>query len=288
MVLGVLVGSWLDEMIDTAPAPAWLARLTIDGTWPPAVITIPVCAVLAVLTAREVAALLGAKGIRASVGLTSCAALVGVLLSGLTPDGGGAFTGSMTVGAVVTLVLVGSMAYYARQKDPTGVVAATAGALFAFAYAGLLLGAIPAIRREHSCWVLAWVLMVVKLSDVGAFFAGRWFGRRKLAPWLSPGKTWEGLGGAVILSVIVAVGGGLALRAAGIDAPGPLAAALCGVLFAVVGHAGDLMASVLKRDAGAKDTGTMVPGFGGILDVLDSILLVGPVAFWALRALKSG
>lgn len=285
MVLAVLFGCWLDEWVDDQRAPRLIAQFTRDRlTWPPASVVMPLCAVLAALAGREVARLLRAKGIQASPVLTMGVALIGAILSGMTPDDGSAFLGGMTVGAAVTLVLVASMAFYARGRDPIGVAAATAGALLAFTYAGLLLGAIPAIRREVSCWVVAWVLMVTKLADVGAFFAGRSFGRHKMAPWLSPGKTWEGLIGAVAMSIVVAVLGAWALREWGIQgAPGFWRALVCGVLFALVGHAGDLMASMLKRDAGAKDAGASVPGFGGVIDVLDSILLVGPVAFWALH-----
>ena len=165
-----------------------------------------------------------------------------------------------------------------RQYIPTGA------ALVAFVYLGLMLGFLPAIRRDHSAWVLLWVLLVTKSCDIGAYFAGKAFGRHKLIPWLSPGKTWEGLVGGVLMSAAVSVAGLEVLRGWGVIAGVPLwAAVIPGVLFAVVGQTGDLLESMLKRDAGIKDSGKVLPGFGGVLDVIDSPLLVAPLAFWVLR-----
>jgi phosphatidate cytidylyltransferase len=177
-----------------------------------------------------------------------------------------------------------SLGFYSRHKSVEGVAAATGAALVAFVYLGLMLGFLPAIRRDHSAWVLLWVLLVTKSCDIGAYFAGKAFGRHKLIPWLSPGKTWEGLVGGVLMSAAVSVAGLEVLRGWGVIAGVPLwAAVIPGVLFAVVGQTGDLLESMLKRDAGIKDSGKVLPGFGGVLDVIDSPLLVAPLAFWVLR-----
>jgi phosphatidate cytidylyltransferase len=170
-------------------------------------------------------------------------------------------------------------------------MAASGAAAFAFIYLGLLAGFLLALRRDQSAWAILGVLLIIKSCDIGAYFTGRAIGRHKLIPWLSPGKTWEGLLGGAALSA--AVGVGVAWVARSLELPEharPLAfsqmsfglAALIGVAFGLVGQAGDLFESVLKRDAGMKDSGRSLPGFGGVLDVADSVLLVAPIAYWVL------
>jgi phosphatidate cytidylyltransferase len=111
-------------------------------------------------------------------------------------------------------------------------------------------------------------------------------GRHKMIPWLSPKKTWEGLAGGVV--VASAVGALLAhfgspyLEEA--DRVSWVLGAIGGALMAVVGQAGDLAESAFKRDAGLKDSGRVLPGMGGVLEVLDSPLFTGPVVYWLLRA----
>ncbi|MEX0876439.1 MAG: phosphatidate cytidylyltransferase, partial [Phycisphaerales bacterium] len=99
----------------------------------------------------------------------------------------------------------------------------------------------------------------------------------------SPGKTWEGLIGGLVTSGLVAMGGSWLLHRAGIEAPTLWVSAVMGVLLGGIGQCGDLAASLLKRDAGVKDSGTSVPGFGGVLDIVDSPILVAPFAYWALQ-----
>ena len=116
-------------------------------------------------------------------------------------------------------------------------------------------------------------------ADSGAYFAGRrfggrWFGGRKLAPRISPNKTLEGLLGGVLLAAIVAAAGALLLDVPASRLPEVLGVVLLTVLFSV---AGDLFESLLKRHAGVKDSGTLIPGHGGILDRVDSLLAALPV-----------
>src|SRR5262249_23507982 len=122
--------------------------------------------------------------------------------------------------------------------------------------------------------------------DIGAYFTGKAIGRHKLIPWLSPGKTWEGLFGGIAAAALVAAGAAALYRhCLGTNGIGLMPcgyAAFVGALFAIAGQAGDLLESVLKRDAGVKDSGQALPGMGGVLDVLDSILLTAPLAFWML------
>ncbi|HTL42199.1 MAG TPA: phosphatidate cytidylyltransferase [Pseudolysinimonas sp.] len=122
-------------------------------------------------------------------------------------------------------------------------------------------------------WTLA-ALIIVVFTDVGAYASGLRFGRHKLAPLISPGKTWEGFAG----SLVVAVAFGAVLGPLVLHEPWWIGAIL-GLLLAVVGTTGDLMESLIKRDLGIKDISTWLPGHGGFLDRLDSILPSAVVAY---------
>ncbi len=142
------------------------------------------------------------------------------------------------------------------------------------------------LRSIHPSLLIA-VLGTVWVSDTAAYFAGRRFGRRKLAPSISPGKTWEGVAGAL------AAVGIYALAWAGLGAPGHTSAwpaamrvAVTWILpvllgLAVVGMIGDLFESLIKRQAGVKDSGTLLPGHGGILDRIDASVAMLPLAVLA-------
>jgi phosphatidate cytidylyltransferase len=122
-------------------------------------------------------------------------------------------------------------------------------------------------------WVL-WLMLLVWSADIGAYFAGRSFGRLKLAPHVSPGKTWEGVFGGASVSLAVAL-----LMLAAMGAMGALALWWVPVvlLLAAVSVFGDLFESVLKRQRGVKDSGSLLPGHGGVLDRIDSLVAVLPV-----------
>lgn len=128
-------------------------------------------------------------------------------------------------------------------------------------------------------WLL-WMILVVAFADIGAYFSGRAFGRRKLAPAVSPGKTWEGFWGGMLTSSLIC-GGILALL--GRFNSGWI---LIMVLLVVVSVVGDLFESVLKRERGVKDSGTVLPGHGGALDRLDSAVAVLP--YFALILIYAG
>ncbi|MEQ8770910.1 MAG: phosphatidate cytidylyltransferase [Phycisphaerales bacterium] len=289
LILGVLLACWADGWVDGVALPGAIAHWTADGTFPPCMLILPITAVLSVIASRELSAFLKSKGVRAARRVNGTLALAGLILAAFVPEAWTGTGGAGVINASMGIVIVGSMAFYARGQQVEGMLAAVGGALFSFAYLGLLMGFVVLIRREHSVWVLVWVIAVTKSCDIGAFFTGTAIGKHKLIPWLSPGKTWEGLIGGLALSAIVAVVGVWMLeRWAGTRLSGPLAAAGAGVAFGFVGQCGDLAASMLKRDAGVKDSGRTLPGFGGVLDVIDSPLLVLPVAFWWVRAVSGG
>lgn len=141
--------------------------------------------------------------------------------------------------------------------------------LAAVAYPGALLAHAPLLRggEQGLEWIVL-LLVVTFSSDTGAFFVGKAIGRRPLAPKISPNKTWEGAVGGFLAAILAAF---IAAWALDIDAHLPLIAVL-GALMGVVGQAGDLFESKLKRLASVKESGRLLPGHGGVLDRLDSIV----------------
>ena len=183
----------------------------------------------------------------------------------------------------------------ARYRSPGQVTMNLALATFAILYAGGLMGFLVALRLvgDGGRWgmvALVSLVAVVKLSDIGQYTAGRLLGRHKLAPVVSPGKTWEGAAGGLVGALLgVAFTVWLARSLVGQDAlswsTGSIVTLVVyAIVVAMAGVLGDLTASLLKRDAGVKDSSTWLPGFGGVVDLLDSLLLASPVAyaFWAL------
>lgn len=137
-------------------------------------------------------------------------------------------------------------------------------------------------------WVLLAVMAVAWVADIAAYFAGRAFGRRKLAPQISPGKTWEGVAGAVAGVLVYGAGVAAATGYFGAASPaGWLIGAALLMLLTALGIVGDLFESLLKRQAGVKDSSALLPGHGGVLDRIDSLLAILPVAalilHWAGR-----
>lgn len=132
--------------------------------------------------------------------------------------------------------------------------------------------ALLVVREQANGLLLAfWTLGVVWATDIGAYFAGRTIGGPKLAPGISPSKTWAGLGGGVLAALVL----GFALhRLAGL----PIHLAAWSGLLAVAAQGGDLFESWLKRRAGVKDSGSLLPGHGGVLDRLDGVVTVAPLA----------
>ncbi len=136
------------------------------------------------------------------------------------------------------------------------------------------------LHRHHGALPVLFLLVMIWLADSGAYFAGRRWGRRKLAPSISPGKTLEGVVGALAVTLVLAVA--FASSAPG----GPLFVLLClvTVSYSIVG---DLFESMLKRQRGVKDSGRLLPGHGGVLDRVDSLIAAAPIFAlgWQLPAL---
>jgi phosphatidate cytidylyltransferase len=135
---------------------------------------------------------------------------------------------------------------------------------------------IPLLRRLDDG--LAWVFLLLALAwlcDTGGYFAGRFFGRRKLYERVSPKKTWEGFFGGIILTTV----GVFVLRATALPALSAVDAAIIGVGLGTVGVVGDLAESMLKRAFNVKDSGWIMPGHGGLLDRVDSVLFIAPLLY---------
>jgi phosphatidate cytidylyltransferase len=129
-------------------------------------------------------------------------------------------------------------------------------------------------REPHGHWWTLLALVIVWVSDIGAYFSGRAFGKRKLAPQISPGKTWAGAYGAMLAGVLVAELGGWLL---GVRGGKLVALALLAALTVAISIVGDLLESLMKRHAQVKDSGTIFPGHGGLMDRLDSVFAALPV-----------
>jgi phosphatidate cytidylyltransferase len=141
--------------------------------------------------------------------------------------------------------------------------------------------------------LIVYLVLVVKASDMGAYFVGSLIGRHKMFPRISPGKTWEGLAGGFLAGIAASMILAWLWRS---PAPGGLPVAefgrlsltwghtlFLGAFLAAIGVIGDLVESLLKRSAGLKDSGRLFPGMGGILDVLDSLLFAAPAMYFYLR-----
>ncbi len=158
----------------------------------------------------------------------------------------------------------------------TGVMANCGVSCLAVVYLGVLSGFAVAVRVEFGVWPLLMFVFVVKSSDIGAYAIGSLVGRHKFSPVVSPGKTWEGMAGAVAAATIVAV---VFAVCCDIITIAWWLAAVFGICFALIGQMGDLAESMMKRDAEQKDAANKVPGFGGVLDIVDSPLVAAPFAY---------
>jgi phosphatidate cytidylyltransferase len=178
---------------------------------------------------------------------------------------------------VMLLALVAEL--YGKKEQPFTNAALTLVGVFYIAAPFTLLHVLAFLPGRYSWQIILGIIFLIWASDTGAYAAGKNFGKNKLFPRISPGKTWEGWVGGVLLSIAVAWL--LSLYFTDLTLGHWLGVA---VLVSVFGVLGDLVESMLKRSLGVKDSGTLIPGHGGILDRFDSLILVVPflVAFLEL------
>ncbi|WP_448657632.1 phosphatidate cytidylyltransferase [Sphingomonas sp. CJ99] len=197
------------------------------------------------------------------------------------------------LGQMALMVPLAILSPWAAGPGFFGLGLILAAALFAAAVdrrlwlsAGVLYVALPVMAllvlrdRPDGILLTLWAMALVWACDIGAYFAGRFIGGPKLAPAISPNKTWAGLAGGVVAAALF----GWALTGQGL--PVPLAIAT--PLLAVIAQIGDLFESWLKRRAGVKDASTLLPGHGGLMDRLDGLVPVAPVAALMLALVSKG
>ncbi len=181
---------------------------------------------------------------------------------------------------IIVFVMLFAALQRASLKQTQEAITSMAGTVLATLYLGGLGWFLLALRVKDSprftgsTMVILMILLVVKFTDVGAYFGGRAFGKHKLIAWLSPGKTWEGLFCGMIVAALMG-----ALCAPRVSDLTWGKAMLFGAIIGGIGQVGDLLESLMKRDAEVKDAGHIIPGFGGVLDVIDSPLLAAPFAY---------
>jgi phosphatidate cytidylyltransferase len=204
------------------------------------------------------------------------------LLAWLAAGPGPAFA----LGVVTGLVLL--VPGVLRVRPEGGPATAAAATLLGAAYPGVLLSFAVLLREmgpepAHGIAAVGFPLVVTWVGDTAAYAVGRSAGRRPLAPRWSPKKTWEGAVGGVAASVLA--GGAYGSAAAGLaGAPfDPAWSAALGGLVSLFGQMGDLFESAIKRDCGVKDSSGLLPGHGGVLDRVDSLLFAFPVTYVSLR-----
>jgi phosphatidate cytidylyltransferase len=180
--------------------------------------------------------------------------------------------------ALLTAFLLGSLAWQMRHRQGQPI-ADWAITVATGCYLGWTGGHLAALREiAAGCW-LALAVALTWAADSGAYLIGRRFGKRRMAPSLSPKKTWEGYAGGV--AAAAAVGALIGL----ISPIGPLHSAALGLLVGFTGTLGDLAESMFKRQAGSKDSGHLIPGHGGVFDRIDSLLWAGVVVYYYATAI---
>lgn len=184
----------------------------------------------------------------------------------------------LPIGLVLVLLFMAEMIHF---REPGNAVNRLGNAALIVMYLGVLPGFLIDIRLTQydaltGTLGLVLAVFVPKSCDIGAYFTGSLIGRHRMSPVLSPKKTWEGTAGGVTLSILVA----LAVQAYHPIIPGGwLSAAAFGAAVGVAGLIGDLAESMIKRDCGVKDAAQLIPGFGGVLDVIDSIIFAAPLVY---------
>lgn len=187
---------------------------------------------------------------------------------------------------IILFVLGLCLRQFFSRSNTAGIVAIST-TLFGLMYVPWLLNFIQKINffpglMHHGKFYVLYFILVTKFSDTGAYAVGSLIGKHKMIPRISPGKTWEGFGGAIAVSTGASVLFAYCFRdkLAGMNW---IHAVILGVVLSVCAVVGDLIESIFKREAGVKDSGRFFPGIGGILDLLDSLLFNAPIMYLYLR-----
>lgn len=252
-----------------------LLPLVIGTVWfLPPIATLVLAAAVSLGAFMEFAAIVRANDVhvpRAITGITVVGACIAVGASVVSID-------LLLMSAVITL---GALAVASGIPRPRALHDAAASIL-AVAYIGLPLGALAAVRASAGREAILLLMIALVMSDTAQYYCGRAFGRRPLAPTISPKKTIEGaIGGLVFGTAAMLVGGRWLFPDVNM-----LLLALVSAAIAALGIVGDLFESLLKRSAGVKDSSQIIPGHGGVLDRIDSWLFAAPLYYAFVRYLR--
>lgn len=253
-----------------------LLPLLLAAVWLSTAATLAVAEAAALLAFVEYAGIaraLGARIPRAVIGV----AVAAVCASPLFP------AVSLVLVLMSATIFVGATAVASGTPGP-GVLRDVTASLFPLLYIGLPLGAVAAVRAEAGREAVLLLIATLVVSDSAQYYTGRAFGRVPLAPAISPKKTREGAVGGLVFGTAAMAAGGLYVFP---GASFPLLL-LTAAAVVVLGIVGDLFESLLKRSAGVKDSSTLIPGHGGVLDRIDSWLFAGPVYYTFVRYLQAG
>jgi phosphatidate cytidylyltransferase len=268
------------RLVHMSDSTFW-AKLLGDG-----LIVAVLGSLMAMVGGYEAMALAKSKGARPHGWIV----ILGVLLLTFQPlliINSGSWKPIFEAGSLLGLLLVLAVCSQFIRKTTQNAGSDLAWSVFILAYIGLLLSFTVAVRRDFGPGAIIIMLAATKGSDIGAYFTGMTFGKHKLIPWLSPGKTIEGFIGAMVFSSIITISLWKIPYIINVSLLpknfGFVILILLGIGFAVIGHLGDLAESLLKRDANAKDSAHLLPEFGGVLDMIDSVL---PVGLWWYLVLK--
>ena len=253
-----------------------LAALVVGVVW-----FLPPVATLVLAVATSVVAFIEYADLAATLDAHIPRVVVGAAVAGVCLAVGSA---AVPLDLVLTSVLiaVGALAVAAGRPGPA-ILRDSAASMLAVMYVGLPLGSLAAIRLIGGREAILLLMATIVISDSAQFYTGRAFGRRKLAPSISPAKTVEGAAGGVILGTAAMTLGGLRV----FPAANPALLVLASAVVVALGIVGDLFESLLKRSAGVKDSSSVIPGHGGVLDRIDSWLFAGPVYYVFTRYLQA-
>ena len=285
MLGGLFLLLWIDNA-----AQRWTLPYVVVGGHPVGIggigLLVLLMAILPLAT-YELAALFAAEKVKPYRAISSSGSALLILHAFFTQFDFFRPYATSSLAFIIVFVMLLAAFTRALDKQTQGAIHHMAGTVLATLYLGGLAWFLMSIRvkialHHHSDAIkfqgttmkVLLILLCVKFTDIGAYFGGRAIGRRKLIPWLSPGKTWEGL--ACGMCTAGAIGALCSPMIQELTWPHGI---LFGVVIGGIGQLGDLLESLMKRDAEVKDSGNMIPGFGGVLDVIDSPLLAAPFAY---------
>lgn len=262
-------------MVRIASAALLIALVLATILWLPPSATVLVATLVAALGAGEVAGFSAKLG--APVPRLWVAASAALLTLAFAADQAVPASGVPALHVVLLALVVAGGALALSTPPDQSTLGRAAVAVMAPVYTGIPLGAIAGLRVTDGPRPLMFLLLIIAVSDTAQYYTGRTLGRRKLAPVVSPGKTVEGaVGGLVAAGLVSGIAGPHLLEGLPVAAAAFVA---LGVVLSLAGIVGDLFESLLKRGVGVKDSSSLIPGHGGVLDRVDSYLFAGPVFY---------